>query len=122
MAEELEFEVDDTERRHLTDLTRQPGYRVLKKILQSWLDVKRDQAVALSKIDPLANRDLIANTWASLATAEEMVEQLEAGVSFELSVLKVHERPKLTPAEIAERRRRFILGELDLVDDQGDDK
>lgn len=101
----LEFEVTDNERRHLAVMLKSPGYLVLKKIWKSYMDAATQSALLTSKSDPLGNAEAIAQKWAYVGIAEQILENMDAGVQFEIEMLRRAEQPKPDPADLAKRRR-----------------
>lgn len=105
MTDPLEFEVTDNERRHLATMMKSPGFIVLEKIFRAYIDAAEQGAILSSKSDPLANADSAARKWAYVAIAEQVLENIKAGVKFELDLLQMNEAPPSDPQDLARRRR-----------------
>lgn len=114
MPDELKFQVNDAERKYLQEMTRHPGYKVLQQIMSNYVDGLTLGAVLLSKQDPLANAEAIAQRWAYIGMAETLLARIKDGVGVELTLLQVNEEE--TDPTLAERRRlHALLGELDPI-------
>jgi len=105
LIDPLEFEVTDNERRHLAAMLKSPGYIVLQKIWKSYMDAAEQGARLSSKVDPLLNADVIAQKWAYVSIAEQILDNMNAGVQFEIEMLKRNEQPPPDPADLSRRRR-----------------
>ena len=108
--EALQFELDDDDREALQTMLRQPGYKVLLKIIDGYVGAMKDGAQVVSLQEPLANGEKIGRAWAYALIAQNLRLSLENGVALELEMLKKHKNEKINADELAEmRRRRFTL-------------
>lgn len=114
MSDPLEFELDDAQRRYLQEMMRAPGYKVLQTIMDAYIVTAAETATQLSRVDPLANSEAIARSWAYVLVAEQFRDAMRRGVEFELQILQKSSAPVQDPRRLAEmRRRHVVLGELD---------
>jgi hypothetical protein len=110
----LDFEITEAERRHLKTMLASPGYIVLRKIADAYIDAARETALTISALDPLANADKIAQKWAYVSMSQQFMECLNSGVDFELQMLARADRTPTNPADLARRRREHVaFGALD---------
>ena len=109
----MEFEVDDAERRHLQEMLKHPGFRVLRKILAAYGDELERDAKLSSRIDPLKNQEEIARKWAYVLLAETLQQRIYSGIEFELGLLTHSTSAARSQETLMDQRRRRILGELD---------
>jgi hypothetical protein len=113
MSNALDFELTDSDRKHLRDMMRGAGFGVAMRIWQAYLDAAIDTAQRASRQDPLTNAQELARKWAYVGILEQALLSLKSGIAFELNLLNDKEAPPASPAEVAERRRRLVLGFLD---------
>lgn len=103
----LEFEITNTERKHLRNMLKAPGYLVLQKIWRAYTDAAVESAISASRVNPLGNANAIAHRWAYVAIAEEILINMRKGVDFEIELLTNAEQPAPDPVELAKRRRAY---------------
>ena len=102
------FEISDDERDELLLMIRQPGYPVLLKILQSFVDAQFESAQHISANDPLNNRESVINAWLYATTARSIAANLKRGIDFERDVNSLRIQEKLTHDEVEGRRREMF--------------
>jgi hypothetical protein len=107
--EELRFELTEDDRRDLLAATRTPGYKVMQRILRSYVNALQEGAVAVSLDDPLSTADRIANAWAYAKMARTLTASLEAGIAFELDILQRQENKPDAATLARMRREHFAL-------------
>lgn len=93
------------DREHLQDMLTTPGYRVLLKIMESYLEAVTEGCVALSKNDPLGHSEQVVNAWAYLAMSERFQSMVIAGVEYEIKSLTAPENQAPTPEQ--QRRQKI---------------
>ena len=59
--------IDNDDREHLRRLKLEPGWGVMLRILDNDIQHEENAAKVLSTIDPLGNREQVANAWAYIA-------------------------------------------------------
>jgi len=77
----------DVERRHLEDLTKQPGWHVLQRVISGYKYSLRVQAQRISMNDPLNFKDEVANAWAYATAADRLHQALVGGILWEIEKL-----------------------------------
>ena len=65
-VEDVDRELERSEKLALKELRMSPGWPVLERLLEKAVHAHRKYVISMSEHDPLANRDLIANQWAYL--------------------------------------------------------
>jgi hypothetical protein len=81
-------ELTDDEREDLARLTREPGWRVLKRLRLKTLRRMERGATMASKENPLARAQEIALGWANVMHFEEQMRLDQAAVDSEIQKLK----------------------------------
>lgn len=78
----------EDERHYLNKLRNEPGWEVLKRVLDNAILRQQDSAIVLSQNDPLRNKDEIALQWGYLTCLRWAARQIEYEVDLELRQLK----------------------------------
>jgi hypothetical protein len=91
-------------------MLKQPGWKIIDRIMTDYIGAMQDNTIAISKQAPLANKDAIANKWAYIAMAEQFRAQLLRGIAFEIGLLRGGENEALPAEEITRRRAWNALG------------
>ena len=61
-------ELDDDDREHLRKWRLEPGWQIMQRLLDRWIQGQEDSVKQLSLDDPLGQRDAVANGWAYVAS------------------------------------------------------
>lgn len=81
-------DLTNDEREDLKRLTFEPGWAVLQRLKLKALRLKEHSATLQSQLDPLKNRDTIAETWAYMAIWKRLITELDAMVDLEISLIQ----------------------------------
>jgi hypothetical protein len=79
--------ITDDDREDLRRLTFEPGYRVLFRLIDKYVQAKETIARRASETDPLGNRDQIANLWAYVGVSKRFRKDVLTMVQDELRTL-----------------------------------
>jgi hypothetical protein len=105
-------DLTDYEREQLRDLTGHPGWPIVLKIMDGYIEAIKAGTQAVSLNDPLANADRIAQMWAYYGMTVRVALQLQQGVKREIEWLSKPENMR-TPEQEAERLRQwYAVGEI----------
>lgn len=107
----------DAERGHIQAMMKQPGWKIVNRIMEDYIGAMTDSAIAASKQSPLANKDALAHRWAYITMAEQFRAQVLRGIAFELDLLKKGDAEQLPEEEIRRRRAWNTLGMFGPVPD-----
>jgi hypothetical protein len=111
-----ESPLTDVERRHVESMMKQPGWKVINRIMEDYIGAMTDSATATSLQNPLGNRDAIAHRWAYITMAQQFRAQVLRGIAFELGLLR-KDAEQLPEEEIKRRRAWNTLGMIGPVPD-----
>lgn len=85
---DLERPLTESEREDLARLLAEPGWRVLERLRKRALRTMERNAMLVSEIDPLGNKEKIVNGWAYLMAFRQAVEMDARAISAETAQLK----------------------------------
>lgn len=117
MIDPTESPLTDVERGHIKTMMTQPGWKVVNRIMEDYIGAMTDNAIGISRQNPLGNKDAIADRWAYIAMAEQFRAQVLRGIAFELGLLKKDGAEQLPEEEIRRRRAWHTLGMIGPVPD-----
>lgn len=82
----------DDDREELRRWRLQPGWQIMRRLVDAWMDRQETQIKELSLNDPLGNQTEVAKGWAYLAMQRRALQAMEAIIQTEVDKLKA--RPK----------------------------
>lgn len=89
----------DDDREELRRWRLQPGWQILHRLLDAWIDRQETQIKELSLNDPLGNQAEVAKGWAYVAMQRRVLHAMEAIIQQEVDKLKAKPKAKRTKAQ-----------------------
>ena len=107
-TDKLKFALDDDERASLDLMMRQPGYKVLQRIMLSYVEAMKAGAQNVAMAG--GTDEAVVQAWRNARIGEQMRLGFEAGVKFELDILRRRKQDRPDEETLAaQRRTKFTL-------------